>query len=338
LLILNNTQGARFVKRFIISAFLVVYSSSAQAWETDNSLAWGISLNDSVNLVNGHFNDKINQELARSNHLPGSVKKCESHILGMGLALLGGISKNTHDYVRKNPQIDQVPVFGTSMKDYVRQSIYGDSSTPKELSTVFNVNGIYIGADKLAHAFGMGFIQYLSFRSNLKKLLKKYPSEQAEALAWEKMFEGSIASEKGFCGLSNSGVFSYADTEANYQGVRFYQSLCHGDSPRLQPKVSADGKTNWELARPLDLREYVNPWWDETAFPNAYSQQQWKTVKPRLNERCGSFKTQQMSLQRAYYSKFTQESDNVRYMKQRIEQGKSPDTRESSAVAVCGVL
>jgi len=300
-----------------ISVFLFSTMSTAHAWETDNSLAWGYPLQDSIDILNQHFNGKITEKLKQS-----ESKKCESLVFGIGLAIMGGVSKNTHDYVRKNSDIDQVPFFRTPMKDYVKQSIYRDSKNIKDLSAVINANGIYIGADKLAHAFGMGLMLYLSFRKSLKK--------EVESRAWNELFESSIRSEKGFCGLSNSEVFSYADTEANYQGARFYQSLCNGDFPRIQR-----GKTGWELVRPLDLREYVNPWWDESFYPNYYTEQQGKKVNARLSERCIDLYSSQMKKQRAHYATFTQESANVQYMRSAIEQGNAPDPKAYSVAVVC---
>jgi hypothetical protein len=314
------------MKKGIASGLLLLLSSTSHAWETDNSLAWGYPLQDSTDILNQHFNGKITENLKRSRS-----NKCEDLVFSLGLSIMGGVSKNTHDYVRKNSDIDQVPFFRTPMKEYVRQSIYRDSKNIKDMSAVINANGVYIGADKLAHAFGMGLILYLHFRSDLKKNLKQYPLEQAEALAWEKVSERSIDSEKGFCGLSNSEVFSYADTEANYQGARFYQSLCTGDSPRIQR-----GKTGWELVRPLDLREYISPWWDESFYPNYYTEAQGKKVNARLSERCIDLYSSQMKKQRAHYATFTQESMNARFMRKAIEQGEAPDPKIYSIAAVCG--
>jgi hypothetical protein len=57
-----------------------------------------------------------------------------------------------------------------------------------------------------------------------------------------------VRSEKGLLRLSGAGVFSYADLEANYQGLRFYRGICE-DSLLVRDLATRA----WRLAAPFDI-------------------------------------------------------------------------------------
>ena len=78
-----------------------------------------------------------------------------------------------------------------------------------------------------------------------------------------------------------SGVQSIADLEANHAGLIFYRDLCDVDDPIL----ALDGE-QWTIARPVDLRDYVTPRWDESYQPSVYNKSRWRKVRPVLETYC----------------------------------------------------
>lgn len=46
------------------------------------------------------------------------------------------------------------------------------------------------------------------------------------------------------------------------------------------------GTEGWVITRPIDLRDYVNPRWDESFQPPVYSRSRWRKVRPVLEGYC----------------------------------------------------
>jgi hypothetical protein len=157
--------------------------------------------------------------------------------------------------------ISEYQMYPTYSK-YLSESIYRNTSRFylrfSGLSQTVQTNGIYFGIDKLSH-FGSTGRRYL--KHYLEKLEKGYTKEEAVRSA----IRFGLSNEAGILGLWPSGVFSYGDMEANFQGFQFYLSLClEAEKPLLE---IVDGK--WKLVSTPDIRKYVNPYWDET-FNHSY--------------------------------------------------------------------
>ncbi len=56
--------------------------------------------------------------------------------------------------------------------------------------------------------------------------------------------------------------------------MHFYLDLCDVDDPIL--KLGEDG---WFISRPVDLRNYVTPRWDESFQPPIYTKGRWRKVQ-----------------------------------------------------------
>ncbi len=87
------------------------------------------------------------------------------------------------------------------------------AQSPLALAPMMNLNGKVIGTDKLEHLFGMGFIYF-------KKHYIKDKSLQST-------LKSGVLREKTFLGGNNlaTGVFSYADLSANFNGMRFWNHI-----------------------------------------------------------------------------------------------------------------
>lgn len=100
---------------------------------------------------------------------------------------------------------------------------------------------VAIGTDKLGHFFAQGYEMFE------RSVLYKQGDVSAEEL--------SHSQETGKYGLATTGVYSYADREANRQGMQFYKDL---------------------LANPFmtfDIAQYAGSKWNEESNPNVYSRQ-----------------------------------------------------------------
>jgi hypothetical protein len=154
----------------------------------------------------------------------------------------------------------------------------------KDLSSVIRVGDVLIGVDKIGHFFVEGWDYFdTAYREG---------EGVAEAMAWG---EGT---EQTYFGRYTTGVHSYADLVANFEGMRFWRRVRgHAVDPldqgwiRNRPYVTCGrrfwifGERRWRLSRKLDLDDYVTPVWDEAVNCDSYRNEKIETlVKRRIAE------------------------------------------------------
>ncbi|MBF0362364.1 MAG: hypothetical protein HQK49_15210 [Oligoflexia bacterium] len=261
---------------FILMLFFILPIGDLCAEETDNFLSWGEKISDSSEIINKHFNQIIKHRLDKINRSIMN-RSCWRVAMRIAIDTNGWIETNTSKWINKNSEIDRIPRYPTSQHEYLNKSIYREENKSKFLLNscpTININGIYFGSDKISHFFGMGIVYFMSYSRGLRKGLDKDD-------IYEKVTNLGLKSEMGLAGLKSSGVLSYADIEANFQGLLFFESLCLGDKPYLDV---VDGE--WVMTRDLDLRDYVNPYFDETYYNSVYSPKRWTLVKQHLLPFC----------------------------------------------------
>lgn len=163
-----------------------------------------------------------------------------------------------------------------SLHREVEDSIYRDfgyldapSMRLKGLSDMVWVNGHFIGLDKLGHFFAEGWSYF--------EMTQAPEHSLNDAIRW------GHEQEEGKFGLVTTGVFSYADLAANFNGWRFWNQIrrAHNDPLRgfwgnlfagaqisCSFQVMASIKQRqwvyaWELKQDFDIRDYVDGAWDE---------------------------------------------------------------------------
>ncbi len=153
------------------------------------------------------------------------------------------------------------------------QSIFGDwsilngfllgrssaSESALALSPLIRVGDKYIGIDKMEHMFGMGFRYFKKHHIKGKKL--------------HKVLKSGIFSEKTILGgnILATGVFSYGDLSANFNGMRFWNHMLQkrndvlGKSHNIGPYIKcANGRYAVNKENPIDFRNYVDSSMDES--------------------------------------------------------------------------
>ena len=105
------------------------------------------------------------------------------------------------------------------------------------------LDGQIVGTDKIGHFFMQG-LSYYDLVKEGKPLEKVLVEDHHEDGVW---------------GLETSGVKSYADMAANYQGYRFWSQLTAGPNPYIR----CDEKQGWVNNKTFTWADYVNPAWDE---------------------------------------------------------------------------
>ena len=196
-----------------------------------------------------------------------------------------------------------------SERDYFNMSIYAtkkfDVSKFYSLSRNININGIYVGTDKLSHWMSTGERYFKKY----KKALQRGKSEEE---AFRHAINYGIFLDRYVLGGISSGVFSYGDLEANFQGLMFNRSFC-----RLDQESNYLKQENgvWKMQRRVDVRDYVNPNWDETFNPSLFSVLKWDMVKRNFKkENCQKLQNNVHASRFAYYQQILKPSFSFKYI------------------------
>lgn len=140
---------------------------------------------------------------------------------------------------------------------------------------ILKVNGTYVGTDKFEHFFGSGFNYFK------KHNLKGKSLEDAMMIGYR--------AETGIMGATMTGVMSFADMVANFNGMRFWNNILGKDIDVLTGKEVAPyiecEKGQWYKLRDIDFSEYVDDAWDEGINCSWFRTESMVTkVKERMKE------------------------------------------------------
>ena len=123
---------------------------------------------------------------------------------------------------------------------------------------VFRIGPLLVGIDKLGHFLGQGWFyarEYAALRA------RDPQATEADLLGRVRAYGHEL--ESGYQGLTGTGVYSYADLAANWQGFEFYRSLWAGPRPFI---IATNGA--YRVARAFHVLDYATDAWDEVANPS----------------------------------------------------------------------
>ena len=163
----------------------------------------------------------------------------------------------------------------------------GAAKSPLALFPLVKIGDTTVGVDKLEHMFGMGL-----------RYFKKHYLEERPLVP---VLKGGIFKEKTFLGgnMLATGVFSYADLSANFNGMRFWNHMLQKRDDVLGAQHNAgpyaacrDGKWAKNAERPIDFRTYVDVTMQESMncskFATAAGARKFTQALATLQERDGS--------------------------------------------------
>ncbi|PTL83644.1 hypothetical protein [Vitiosangium sp. GDMCC 1.1324] len=303
----------------------------AHATETDQYFAIDKPPRDSLDVLNEKVNRDILGALELVNRGDWEHTSCEdvSHRIYQRFRIAG--LHKIELWAENTPRIDRTP-HKKEYSEYIKKSsIYRntrlwDWGLTFGVKATFNIAGVHMGADKLSHFFQTGWKYIEHFRAYVREGLP-----EREAL--ERMIRYGVGTEYGPLGLAATGVFSFGDLEANYQGFRFYRSLCQEKNPRILK--TAEG---WRLLRLFDWREYVSPRFDESYNNSAFTPKRWSEVRANLRrDYCPRLDTEAFREHYWRCSHFTREPDdfNARFVRELIARGDAPRQDAYSIWAAC---
>jgi len=315
----------------VLTIFLVactLFSGAGSALETDQYWAWGLPLADSTDAVNAKFTLELERAIASfpDRRAPGNCRQISvAYRKRMRFILLHEIQV----WAWNSESVDRIPNGGDEQREYRRKNLYSnhpliDTGTWMPFTPTIEVAGVRMGTDKLAHLVSSGWTYYGEYRDALKK---GATHEDAERDAVRR----GILEESLILGKMASGVLSIPDIQASFGGMRLYVDLCDSEDPIL--KLGEDG---WIISRPVDLRDYVTPRWDESYQPPVYSQSRWRKVKPVLEGYCDRLDDPPVVDMRRRYRERDEGSVVEEVVAERVASGKLADPDQFGIEAVCG--
>ena len=297
----------------------------AGAGETDQYLAWEASLEDSGDELNRYLNGGIETVLSRIEHperlecadLPPRIYRYLFH---------GLLRSRLRHHLDEHPSIDRYPGEDVGYFGYLRHSLFRGPAFPffMPMSRTISIDGVHLGIDKVNHIFGFGRRYYNRYQRNRRR---GYDEQEAvrRTVRW------GYTMERYFVGGLVDGILSFADLEANYQGMRLARDLCEARPAHLE---LAGGR--WRLARPVDIRRYVTPRLDESYNENLYSGWRWRQVRRILeSEVCPRLGAPAVRERWAWYRSVDRPSRTELILREHVGKSRRDRRRAQSLLSVC---
>ncbi|MCP4754908.1 MAG: hypothetical protein GY866_28870 [Proteobacteria bacterium] len=156
-----------------------------------------------------------------------------------------------------------------SRKISFEESIYRDftfAETPtlsgvKKMGSLVRMQNFIVGADKFGHFFSEGW-SYFSVA-------------YTEGIHIEAALLFGEMSESVFFGALTTGVYSFADLAANFNGMRFWNNILGlhpdvlGTDEKPSPYILCENN-RWQVVEKFDWRDYIDSAWDEGVNCSAF--------------------------------------------------------------------
>jgi hypothetical protein len=272
---------------------LSLVASSLHSAEIDHFTHRNQHISDSTKVLNQKLNVYLNEALEMANYLPKTEVTSSQYrdlknnktVRFQGTAVMSCTHKDAEEILYKKMRVyfsshlNDNDFFNFYFKDDavdrkttdLKKSIYGEweffngqllaSKKAAEsgigIAPIFKYDQIEMGTDKFEHFFSRGLSNFTRFYlkgMDFKTMMKK------DMLMERTILGGNFLA---------TGVFSYADLSANFNGLRFWNSVLQkredflGEN-NIGPFVRCNDKNGkWEKVKDLDLRPFVDESWDE---------------------------------------------------------------------------
>jgi hypothetical protein len=250
------------MKKTILTALLVLTHNSFAA-ESDNFTARQLPLVDASEQVNALANKYLKTSI---NNLASAG--CDEEALYTELRKIFANHSSgelTKDILYKSA----VPIYSLPIKKSVYENwevadgyLLGKKSaatSPLALSPLIQIGDQPIGVDKFEHMFGMGFDYFTKHYTKGRniKIVLNYGGAMEKTILGGNVFA--------------TGVFSYGDLSANFNGMRFWNHMLQqnddilGADQNLGPYVVCQNK-KWAVneKNPIDFKNYIDASMDES--------------------------------------------------------------------------
>jgi len=240
--------------RFILISYMFLFCSSNFATEIDSFTDRDPAMKDSTFAINRIINNYFQKAMGEANGYNSCAKS--RIVTALNRYFRGLLWSEIENEITEGKTVDK-------RRSPVNQSIYQDFNAFEsptlaiaQLGAVFRIGEDYIGSDKITHVFQLGYDLFE------KMYIKHKP--------WKEVMEYNDWTEATYLGLWTTGVYSYGDLAANYDGIKFWERVTNlGLSAEESPYFECVDN-QWHQVVPFDIRDYANAAWDEGNNCNGY--------------------------------------------------------------------
>ena len=294
----------RLLAILLISGTGLLTTNAAQSAEVDQFTTQSINLADSLPLINQRINSYLKETIWR---LRKNSSGCEKKPLYRELRkyLNNHLKGEVIHFLETSSRIDRA-----SLK--ISESIYGGfklfdgpvlarkgaDNSALALSSIIHVGENRIGIDKLEHFFGNGFVYFkaLSNETPIENILMRGITIERVILGGNRLL---------------TGVFSYADLIANFNGMRFWNRLL-GEYPDAIGESNRPYLTcvdnHWEIESEIDINHFIDQTWDESINCSTFATKSAvQSIKDRMQEleiECRNAEVEKYKTKYGVYSDF----------------------------------
>ncbi len=285
------------------SLLLFLTTGNALAAEVDQFSSNRQELNDSREILNKEVNLLLADSIDWANRSrlalgPNKSRrritpKCDADRLyqALTLSLARPFLGQLEYFAQTDPSISRRSVT-------LEQSIYKNFSwqqspslvISKRLAAVIRIGDVELGTDKLGHFLTEGWSYF--------EIASQSDSDLNDALLFGEWSEGL------YYGAMTTGIFSYSDLVANFNGYRFWNSILATQPDPLsnkkpEPYVRCNNQ-KWELTKDFDWQPYIDIAWDESHNCSLYRDEM------LLNKISQSCQSKEISPLKQKYSHFAE--------------------------------
>lgn len=295
------------------------------AAESDPYWAWRAPPKDATQVLDRILNRKLALGLAQLNKT--STTSCREAVR----VLVGPLRVTSDHFFRSEMRrwpMDRSPKTFEHRDEFDAHSVYRDapllpfgSLVPLDPSLL--VDDVVLGPDKIGHFFTNGL---RAWETSLDARSADDKDGYVAAMRY------GVDEENGWLGKGIDGVFSWADLTAAAAGVRFYASLCDAE----QPVLVRGGDGRWSLSRLFALEDWVDPCWDESFNPSAFTDAEDTAVKEGVaREACPLLDDAAVQARRARYRARGCHARTQQVFHDLIVEGVAPDPAPWNVESVC---
>lgn len=246
--------------RTMLRLFLVLMSTTTLASEVDHFTDRFVPLKDSETALNERVNYYFKKSIDDANAKSDGVCHKWDLLNGMREYFANHIQGELIKDILHMDAFDRrtIAVKGTIYGDYKFNNgfLLAGRMARKGvgMGSIIRVGDFYVGSDKFEHMFGRGYSYFIGHYYRKHSLIQTLRQG-----LWDERF--------WFGGLwFQTGVFSYGDLVANFNGMRFWNHILGEFSDVLGegkvPNAVCEGG-RWKLNREIRLAEYLDNGFDE---------------------------------------------------------------------------
>lgn len=197
---------------------------------------------------------------------------CSRDIIAqLGSAIASDWMGNLETWAEESPQVDKCKSSPPPPTVYSKTSKWDlGVASLVGLGSSIRMGGYHVGVDKLSHFMTEGFQYFEKFQAQGGDL--NLPPDRIPLDQLRQIHAQGESEESGGYGLMATGIYSHADTMANFQGFFFWKQVLDGPNPYLKCENGS-----WVQKREFNWQDFLNHGFDEGINCNRY-------VAPRMQE------------------------------------------------------